>query len=261
MTARTPRKIGRKIPSAIAGSRSAVGTSTDLAAQPPGAVPRVVVAIAEEDEVVERRRAPGSRSSPGSPGLRSRARRARRRSSARCLKTRSECRPKSRGTRSCRTGNRRTVTPLHLLGACRQLVPPGHVVAGARGHHLDVGVPREPFGDVACVQLRAAVDVSAVALNRDRELHESDEVSAPGGALRTGRRVVTAGASPPLAARLGLPGRWPPGRPSPRSPGRRRGRRRRRRVRRSAGSPSRSAAARLARRPAAAAARPRRAGT
>jgi hypothetical protein len=73
------------------------------------------------------------------------------------------------------TPHRNAVHPVDPLG---QLVPPGEVVARARGHDLDVGMPRKAFRDVPGVQLRAAVDVSAVPLNRDRELHESDEVSA-----------------------------------------------------------------------------------
>jgi hypothetical protein len=35
-------------------------------------------------------------------------------------------------------------------------------------------VTGESFGNVARVQLGAAVDVRAVALDRDRELHDSD---------------------------------------------------------------------------------------
>ena len=55
--------------------------------------------------------------------------------------------------------------------AGRQLVPPRDVVGGARGQHLDLGVPREVLGDVAGVQLGAAVDRLAVALDDDGELH------------------------------------------------------------------------------------------
>ena len=58
-----------------------------------------------------------------------------------------------------------------LLDAGRQLVAPGHVVGGARRQDLDLGVTRQMLGDVARVQLGAAVDRLAVALDDDRELH------------------------------------------------------------------------------------------
>src|SRR5262245_57083815 len=76
--------------------------------------------------------------------------------------------------------DRETAHPhaVHVLDALGKFVPPGDVVARARGDHLDVGMPGEAFRNIAGVQLRAAVDVRAVALNRDRELHESEEVSA-----------------------------------------------------------------------------------
>ena len=53
MIARTPRKIGPKIDSPTAGSRSAVGTRIALRGDAPHAVERVVVPIAEEEDVVE----------------------------------------------------------------------------------------------------------------------------------------------------------------------------------------------------------------
>ena len=56
MIARTPRNTGANIASPIAGSRSAVGTRIGLAGSRARAVIRVVVAVAEEEEVVERRR-------------------------------------------------------------------------------------------------------------------------------------------------------------------------------------------------------------
>ena len=70
MTARTPRNVGPKIASPIAGSRSAVGTSTAFDVDPPRAVPGVVVAVAEEQDEIELRRphARGSRRARGWPG-------------------------------------------------------------------------------------------------------------------------------------------------------------------------------------------------
>jgi len=55
-----------------------------------------------------------------------------------------------------------------LLLAGRQLVLPRDVVARARRHHLDVGMPRETLGDVARVKFGPAADVRAVALNNNR---------------------------------------------------------------------------------------------
>ena len=64
--------------------------------------------------------------------------------------------------------HRHAVDPFDAGG---ELVAPRDVVGGARRQDLDLGVAREMFGDVARVQLRAAVDRLAVALNDDRELH------------------------------------------------------------------------------------------
>ena len=58
-----------------------------------------------------------------------------------------------------------------LLDAGRQLVPPRHVVGRAGRQDLDLGVLGEMLGDVARVQLGAAVDRLSVALHDDRELH------------------------------------------------------------------------------------------
>jgi hypothetical protein len=62
--------------------------------------------------------------------------------------------------------------PVHLLDAGRPLIPPRHVVGGARGENLDLRVPRQPFRHIPRVQLGAAVDVGAVALDDDTELHD-----------------------------------------------------------------------------------------
>src|SRR6185436_6552320 len=83
--------------------------------------------------------------------------------------------------------------PVDPIDAGRPLVAPGDVIAGAGRHHLDLRVPREPLGHVARVQLGAAVDVGAVTLDHDRELHElvsraafagiAPAVAGTGGAL------------------------------------------------------------------------------
>src|SRR6187402_70731 len=57
------------------------------------------------------------------------------------------------------------------FGARLVFVAPGNVVPGARGQHVDVGVLRQMLGDVTGVQLCAAVDVGAIALHDDSELH------------------------------------------------------------------------------------------
>src|SRR6476469_9274064 len=77
--------------------------------------------------------------------------------------------------RRARTGDRE---PPHghavdRLDAGAQLVLPGHVVAGAGRQHLDLGMPRQVLGHVPRVQLRSAVDLSAIALNDDSYPHYS----------------------------------------------------------------------------------------
>ena len=57
------------------------------------------------------------------------------------------------------------------LDAGGERVPPRDVVGGARRQHLDLCVFGEMFGDVTRVQLRAAVDRLAVALNDDGQFH------------------------------------------------------------------------------------------
>ena len=89
--------------------------------------------------------------------------------------------------RGCETGNRRTRDAVDRLLAGRQLVLPGDVVARARRQHLDVGVAREPLGDVSRVQFGAAADVRAVALNDDRQLHWSAGIR-PNRPAPSGRR-------------------------------------------------------------------------
>ncbi len=87
-----------------------------------------------------------------------------------------------------RPGNRRTVTPLTCSTPAGSSLLPGDVVARAGREDLDLGVPREAFGDVARVQLGAAVDVRAVALDDDRELHESESAALAGIAPALARR-------------------------------------------------------------------------
>ena len=89
-----------------------------------------------------------------------------------------ERRPNSCGSRSWSTGKRRTVTPLICSTPAGQLILPSHVVARASGQNLDRRVTGEALGDVARVQLGAAVDVRAVALDDDRELHDSEQSGA-----------------------------------------------------------------------------------
>src|SRR5690348_12389464 len=61
--------------------------------------------------------------------------------------------------------------PVDRVEAFRKLVLPGDVVARARRQDLDVGVPGQTFRDVSRVELGAAADVRAVALNNNCELH------------------------------------------------------------------------------------------
>ena len=69
------------------------------------------------------------------------------------------------------TANRITRTRAVRRFACRILVVPGDVVAGAGGEDGDVVPWSEPLGEVAAVQLGAAGDVGAVSLNDEGELH------------------------------------------------------------------------------------------
>jgi hypothetical protein len=72
-----------------------------------------------------------------------------------------------------------------LLDARRQLVAPGDVVACAGGDHLDLGVSRQTFGDVARVLLRAAVRdeetvfflEDAVRIGESLPLHSSTKLA------------------------------------------------------------------------------------
>src|SRR3954453_3029024 len=52
-----------------------------------------------------------------------------------------------------------------------QLVLPCHVVPRAGGQPLDLGMARQMLGHVPGVQLRSAVDLSAIALDDDRYAH------------------------------------------------------------------------------------------
>src|SRR5581483_12437350 len=70
-----------------------------------------------------------------------------------------------------------------LLGARRQLVAPRHVVGGAGRQHLDLRMLREVLGDVPRVEFGAAVDLPAVALDDDGELHPSWDSGSGGGSV------------------------------------------------------------------------------
>jgi hypothetical protein len=68
-----------------------------------------------------------------------------------------------------------------VLDALGQLVLPRDVIVmGARRQHLDLDVRGEVFGDVARVLFGAAVDVGAVPLDDDRDLHCSPSSDGSG---------------------------------------------------------------------------------
>ena len=118
-----------------------------------------------------------------------------------------------------------------VLDAGGQLVAPRDVIARAGRDDFDLRVPGQPLGNVARVQLRSAVDVGAVALGDDRELHESRD-SSPASPLSSDASNGL-GLAPPRV-RSGLARRRRPADPIPRpgtplAPRRRRPRRRRRR--------------------------------
>src|SRR5688572_352354 len=60
---------------------------------------------------------------------------------------------------------------VHELRPCGVIVAPRHVIAGACRKDLDLRVLREMLCYIAGVQLGAAVDVGAVTLHHDSELH------------------------------------------------------------------------------------------
>ena len=83
----------------------------------------------------------------------------------------------------------------HLFDTRRQFISPGDVVGGTGGEDLDLGMTGEMLGDVACVELGAAIDRVAVALNDDRQLHCGSSappggVSGPGAGLSAGSATV-----------------------------------------------------------------------
>ena len=70
---------------------------------------------------------------------------------------------------------------MYRLDAGRELVGPRDIVLRAGGEHLDLGMTREVLRDVARMQLGAAVDVGAVPLRDDRDLHDTLEPESAGG--------------------------------------------------------------------------------
>ena len=87
------------------------------------------------------------------------------------LNTRSDQRPNTCGSRGVIDPKPADGNAVHDFHPGRKLVAPRHVVARARREHVNGGVPGQVLGDVAGVQLGAAVDVGAVALHHDSELH------------------------------------------------------------------------------------------
>src|SRR5215210_6985528 len=76
------------------------------------------------------------------------------------------------------TADRDAVHPFDTGGP---LVFPGHIVPRAGGDDFHVGVGSEPFGDVTGMELRPAVDVRAIALDRDRHPHPPSPTRSPNG--------------------------------------------------------------------------------
>ena len=70
---------------------------------------------------------------------------------------------------------------VYRLDAGPEFVRPGDIVLRARGEHLDLGMASEVFGNVARMQLGATIDVGAVSLRDDRNLHDTLEPESPGG--------------------------------------------------------------------------------
>ncbi len=102
-----------------------------------------------------------------------------------------------------------------LLDTGRPLVLPGHVVARAGGEDVDGRMARQPLGDEARVLLRPAVDVGAVALDDDRQLHDSDEWEDP---LSPAADAAGVSVEPWLCSSEPLDEAWPPCAESSRPP-------------------------------------------
>ena len=90
-----------------------------------------------------------------------------------------------------------------LGDSLRKLVAPGEIVARTGGQHAHLGVLAQPLRDVSCVQLCAAVDLSAVALHDDRKLHPSThsprercQFPAPNGCRATNSQALGVGSWP-----------------------------------------------------------------
>src|SRR5262245_10014919 len=65
------------------------------------------------------------------------------------------------------------VHAVHVRETRRIVIRPGHVVVRAGGEDRNLGVRRQSLGDIARVQLGAAVDIGAIPLNHDGKLHWS----------------------------------------------------------------------------------------
>ena len=76
--------------------------------------------------------------------------------------------------------------------ARRKRIGPRDVVLRAGGEYLDLGVTRQMLSDVARMQLGAAVDVGAVPLCDDRNLHDASEPESDGGSTLAGWGVAVA---------------------------------------------------------------------
>ena len=134
---------------------------------------RVVIAVAEEQAVVVvgRRACARWSTSAGLVGPSASSQSSSSPIECGCSKTRSDRRPNSERIALVLHAKAPHRNAVDLSRRPAELVAPRDVVGRARRQDLDVGVPREVLGDVAGVQLGAAVDCLAVALNDDRELH------------------------------------------------------------------------------------------
>ena len=67
----------------------------------------------------------------------------------------------------------------HRFGPLGPLVTPGDVVARTGRQHVDLMLLGEQLDDVASVQFGAAVDLRAVALDDDGQLHDCEDPGSP----------------------------------------------------------------------------------
>ena len=175
MMPRTPRRIGWKIVTPSAGSRSAVGTSTARSGNRPRAMVRLS-GTAAQNSSAKSKSAADCRSFEISPGLTGPWHSSQTSSSwSVCARLKTRRDRTAEVIESAFAGDWKAFDgdTVDVFGSGRKLVAPREVIAGARRQHAHLDARRQPFGNVSRVQFGAAADIGAVALNHDDDFHPS----------------------------------------------------------------------------------------